>query len=467
MNKTLIASLESIDFQSNSTFLTEMAMQFDTLIAKPELEMFNKVAPVLSKITKKHTGMNCKFHFAKMGQPNAFVIVPTADIAAPMRPESIATKVKSYGRPVSEQELFKGIVDIKNAKVSGIYSEIPIDIFFAVELFTTRRLMDMGQNGYHIASTALHEIGHGFTYLRYLGNFVISNIVVAEITRRQHEGGDDKVIAEVVKVAEQKTGWRLRELGEINRSTDPLVIQQIVMAGMVTKIRSELGTKFYDRRAFEFAADQFVARFGGARYNVESLDIIYRAFPGTAHYRSDLSNIMLSIQSYSAAIIKSLWYGVIAFPAAATVATAAKTTSLIMAGVSAATFGLPLAAAVAISLGVAGASLLFTMFSNSDDGVYDKIPLRYEAMRRELIAYSKKTDLVPEQRQAIVDDIKVIDDILAGLSKGLWSHPSYLGNYLIDIFSGMKGQHKFQLQLERLVNNKMFELSNQLQSKTV
>lgn len=456
MNKTLISSLESIDFQSNSTFLTEMAMQFDTLIAKPELEMFNKVAPVLSKITKKHTGMNCKFHFAKMGQPNAFVIVPTADIAAPMRPESIATKVKSYGRPVSEQELFKGIVDIKNAKVSGIYSEIPIDIFFAVELFTTRRLMDMGQNGYHIASTALHEIGHGFTYLRYLGNFVISNIVVAEITRRQHEGADDKVIAEVVKVAEQKTGWRLRELGEINRSTDPLVIQQIVMAGMVTKIRSELGTKFYDRRAFEFAADQFVARFGGARYNVESLDIIYRAFPGAAHYRTDLSNIMLSILNYIKMLIGAgKDGGMSGFAIFSLIA------SVSGAVVPAFVSGLVTAAVVTT------ASILIRMFTGADDGIYDSIPLRYEAMRRELIAYSKKTDLVPDQRKAIVDDIKVIDDILSSLSKGMWSNPLYLGSYLMDVFAGMKGQHKFQLQLERLVNNKMFELSNQLQSKTV
>ena len=240
MNTALTASMEAIDFQRDSTFLNEMAAQYDACLKDPSKDTFNKVSAALHKIAKLHTGMHFNFHFVRCGGPNAFVIPPQADIASPMRPEELATKVQKFGRPVSEQELFKGVVNIKTGKVSGIYSEIPIDVFVATEFFTDREMTNI--TGHHIGAVALHEIGHGFTYLRYLGNFVLSNVVISEITRRQHEGADDKMIQEIVKVAEQKTGWRLRDLGEINRSTDPLVVQQVVMAGMVESIRSELNT---------------------------------------------------------------------------------------------------------------------------------------------------------------------------------------------------------------------------------
>lgn len=450
MNNALVASMEAIDFQRDSIFINEMALQYEACLHDPSKETLNKAAAALHKIAKKATGMHFNFHFAQMGEPNAFVICPRADIAVPMRPDEIATKIQRLGRPASEQELFKGTVDVAKGKVSGIYSDIPIDIFLAVELFTSRRLANI--TGRHVAAIAAHEIGHGFTYLRYLGNFVLSNVVVAEIARRKHEGADDKVIQEVVRVAEQKTGWRLRELGEINRSTDPLVVQQIVMAGMVESIRSELGTKFYDQRAFEFSADQFVARHGGAADIVQALDLLNRAYPDyNKFYRSNTKNIFLSLQAYLGMLISRLWHGSLS---ASVVLAVAGTTAAV-----------PFA--IGVGIAVASFSLLMALFSAAEDSIYDPVPQRFAAMRRELIASSKDQNLSPAQRKEIIEGIASIDEIIGNLTSGIFSHPRLLGDMMIGIFNGRGAEKKFQRQLEELVNNRLFELSNKLQTQTV
>ncbi len=438
MTNALVASMESIDFQRNSTLIKEMGMQYEACIRDPSKNTFNAASEALHKIAKKVTGMNFRFNFARMGGPNAFVIPPQADVASPMRPDELATKVKRFGRPVSEQELFKGTIDTKTGRVSGIYSEIPIDIFVATEFFTMPAMRDI--TGDHIAAIACHEMGHGFTYLRYLGRFVLSNIVIAEITRQQHEGASDTIVQDVVRVAEQKTGWRLRDLGEINGSTDPLVVQQIVMAGMIESVRSEMGTKFYDLRAFEFASDQFVARHGGALLIVEALDFMYRSYPSyIREYRGRLGNVMSSLTGYLTMFVAAL--GVVG--------------SIVI--------GFIPGAMVALLF------VIMPLFGAVDDGVYDPIPQRFEAMRRELIASSKADYLSTKQRQEIINQIQTIDGILSGIkdkSRGAFG-PEVLFEFVKGVFSGRPAEQKFQRMMENLVNNRLYELSNQLQTRVV
>jgi hypothetical protein len=109
------------------------------------------------------------------------------------------------------------------------------------------------------------------------------------------------------------------------------------------------------------------------------------------------------------------------------------------------------------------------MFGKGDDGVYDPIPQRYEAMRRELISSSKDAFLSVKQRQDIINQIQAIDDILAPMRNGMKGYfgPDVVGEFIKGIFSGKPAEQKFQRMLENLVNNRLFELSNQLQAKTV
>lgn len=433
MNSVLNASMEAIDFQRNSMLLKEMSLQIESGLKDPSKATFNAISASLQKIAKKHTGMTFNIHFSKMGGPNAFVFPPQANSANPMASNEIAASVRRVGMG-SEKEIFKGEVDLKTGKVSGLYANIPIDIFCAVEFFTARGAHFRGE---HIAAVICHEMGHAFTYLRYLGKLVISNCVVAEIVKKQHEGESDKVIQELVKVAEQKTGWRMKDTGEINGSTDPILIQQIVMSAAIGSIRSELNTRFYDRRAFEFSSDQFVARHGGAQYIVEALDIMYRQYPMyLREYRGRVGNYVTSL----------LGYGKLALGAIALIAGGGVTSPVL--AIFAGTF-----------------CVLMSLFAGGDDGVYDPIPKRYEAMRRELIASSKDQNLTVKQRQGLIEQIQAIDDILESLTDKHYFGPELIGEWLAGIFTGRPAEQKFQRQLENLVNNRLFELSNKLQAQ--
>jgi len=113
--------------------------------------------------------------------------------------------------------------------------------------------------------------------------------------------------------------------------------------------------------------------------------------------------------------------------------------------------------------------VFFALFSGSDDGVYDPIPKRYEAMRRELIASSKDAFLTVKQRQEIINQIQAIDGILGEITRNSRGYfgPDVIVEYIAGIFNGRPAEQKFQRMLENLVNNRLFELSNQLQAKTV
>lgn len=459
MNKALQASMEAIDFQRNSTLIKELALQFDAAIQDPSLDTLNKVSAAVSGVFKKHTGMTVRLVITKERGHQAYVFTSQADIANPMRSDEVVKRISSFNRPVSEKELFKGIVDLKTGTVSGIYSEIPLDIFISESFFKDR---SAGITAENIAAVMTHEVGHGFTYLLYLGRMVISSVVVSEICRKQHENAPDKVIRDVVKVATAKTGYRLRDLQEINASTDPLVIQQVVMADAVDSIRSELGTRFYDRRAFEFSADQFVARHGAAHLIVDALDKLNRYYPGyMKEYRGSSANMSMAISGYL-----DLLFGV-SKASLGGVATVIGTGIFKWAALTATVNPILLTLAGVTALWIGVSDVISVMFSDIDNGIYDPVEHRFAAMRRELIASSKDQNLSSAQRNEIIDHIDHIDKIIANLGGKSYIGPDILGEWLVGVFTGRVKEQKFQRMLEELVNNRLYEMSNKLQAKTV
>ena len=118
---------------------------------------------------------------------------------------------------------------------------------------------------------------------------------------------------------------------------------------------------------------------------------------------------------------------------------------------------------------IAALFVIMPLFGSIDDGVYDPIPQRFEAMRRELIASSKADYLSTKQRQEIINQIQTIDGILNNIkdkSRGAFG-PDIVFEFVKGIFSGRPAEQKFQRMLETLVNNRLYELSNQLQTRAV
>lgn len=431
-------ALEAIDFQRDAMLLKELALHIAAMQGTQDTSERLEILKRLDATAFHHTKMKFRFHLQAEKTPNACIIVAESNSAAPMRPNVIRDQVRKSGGICSEKEFFKGSVNLKTGQVSGIYSEIPLDIFFATGFLIPTRKNTMFTPE-EVAAVLIHEMGHGLMYLRYLGGMVISNIVVAEIVRNINSDADVETVRKVIKVDEQKTGWKISDMGTVDKNPDPLLVQQVVMAEMISSIRSDLGTRYYDARAFEFVADQFAARHGGAAHIVSALDRMYRDCGWTPlEYSGRISHMVAALANNSHAVVG----------AAITWMTA---------GAGFAIVGL----VVGVIVGVAFATALTALVGGD---IYDDIPNRFNAMRRELIASSKDQTLTKETRIAIIEEINVIDKVMENITPTTFG-PGFFSGFFAGVFTGKTAQMKFMRQLEELANNRLFELSNQLQAK--
>lgn len=441
MNHVLKASLEAIDFQREGLLLKELSMHISALMGTKDMTERLAILKRMSATCKHHTGADFRMHLQASKEPNACIVVADSNIAAPMRPEAIKERLRKAGGIASEREMFQGSVDLRTGKVSGIYCEIPLDVFFSVG-FLEKTRMNTYFTPEEIAAVIIHELGHGVMYLYYLGGIVISNIVVQEIVRKIQEGASPVVVRDVLKIAEQKTGYKIKDMGTIDKNPDPLVVQQVIMAEFVEKIRSDLGTRFYDARAFEFVADQFAARHGAGAHIVSALDRMYREGGWKPlEYSSNFGQFMAALAGQVQTIFAVGGTWAIGGSAAGVAALAG--------------------AGIWIALGVA-ISCLVTFIGGGD--IYDDVPNRFKAMRREMIASSKEPHLTREQRLGLIQDIEIIDKALEGVQVNKFG-PGFIGNFIAGVVTGKTAQMKFMRQLEELANNRLFELSNQLQAK--
>lgn len=431
-------AMEAIDFQRDAALLKELSLHIATMQGTQDVNERLEILKRLDATAFHHTKMKFRFHLQSEKTPNACIIVAESNSAAPMRPNVVKEQLRKSGGICSEKEFFKGSVNLKTGQVSGIYSEIPLDIFFATGFLIPTRKNTMFTPE-EVAAVLIHEMGHGLMYLRYLGGYVISNIVIAEICRHLNDDADTEVVRNVIKVAEQKTGWKIKDMGTVDKNPDPLLVQQVVMAEMINSIRSDLGTRYYDARAFEFVADQFAARHGGAAHIVSALDRMYR----------DCGYTPLEYSSRFAHF------------AAALATNATFTLGLIGGWV---TVGATVAIAAGIVGALAGIAMATAMTLIAGGEIYDDIPNRFQAMRRELIASSKDQTLDQSTRVAIINEIEVIDKVMANITPVKFG-PAFFSLYFAGLFTGKTAQMKFMRQLEELANNRLFELSNQLQAK--
>lgn len=443
MNPYLKTSLESIDFQRDEALLKELALHIATLqSASNDAEKLD-VLKAMSATTFDKTGMTINFHLLKERSPNAFIVVADSNSANPMRPDQVKERLSRRKGPVSEQEFFEGRVDLKTGRVSGIYSKIPFDVFFS-HAFLLKTPKGSYFDTRETAAVLIHELGHAQGYLYYLGQNVISNISVAEVAKKINEGADETTVRQILKVVEQKTGYKIKDLNVTGNSNDAIMIQQVIMAQMVEKIRSDLGTRYYDARAFEYMADRFAARHGGAADIVTALDRMYREFGfKPIEYRSYLGQFALSLAYHSHNLLMGIMGGM--------------------------TFGTGAAVLVGAGLVIGASTLgmmvLLTVTTMLIGGeVYDDIPNRFLTMRRELIASTKEEALSREQRQLLVEQIARIDEVMQNVRENKFG-PLRISAFLAGVFTGQAAQLKFMRQLEELSNNRFFELHNQLQAK--
>ncbi len=315
-------------------------------------------------------------------------------------------------------QVIQGTVDLKNSKVTGLFSQIKCKMFLPKTYIN-----GFGFSDEEIAAVILHELGHVFTSFEYLSRSVQTNQSLSIMLRMM----DDTVSFEDRKIVFNKAKSKLKldsdayKLIEDENSKERVTM--VVINESIQKSKSELGESVYDVVSCEYLADQFAARHGAGKYLVTALDKILRTGRGSDSF------------SYFAALM-----GVV-----------------ILLGIT------PLPASIGL---ITIISVAFTTITSSYidvNNVYDNDYMRLSRVKHQMIQRLKSPDILKDEKETIISYLEEVDPII---NKYINDNNVKLRNRIAFFFSS---KHKrdfeymnLQKDLELIGNNDLYVMSEKL-----
>jgi hypothetical protein len=428
-------SEEAISVQVNSVFPKRVGEIFANCLANKDDHAFVLIElEKLAKLTFDETGINLSFGYLKAeliaGKYLCSIKQPQLSAFNPLMPKMLAKLAAlDYTNFVSD-ELLSGKLDMQKVKASGFYSQIQFLIKFTPEMFDG--LLDAKE----LTSVFIHECGHAWTILEFMGQTVITNTILAESIGKLGPDDSAERVFEVGKAAILMAGGEVPD--EVSDMMDILVcIQQ----GQETRIQNRLSSKYVGNRLVERVADQFASRFLLGASLVTAFGKIERN-----------RNPLLASSGYDPKWvgITSNLLSVVTFPYKALNAGAFKLTISILKGYALATAAPLLKAAT-------------TDYMNDRFGLADReTPLeRTASIRRELVGFLKNGALADDVRRQVLADLATIDVEMRNVHKyGDVITKAFTGAYNLAIGrTHAVGQATVQ---ESLANNRLYEAAASL-----
>lgn len=444
MMSSLNASNESIDYQDDSWFnqLSSMVQQLRLDLIKcnkySELDECTKKHEINSFL-KKRFGMDIELGICKGELPNAYVTPPVLDnnhpLVTDLKKRSGTYKElikKHYGK----NNILRGEVDLKKAKVSGDFSKIKIEVKLSRWWFQFNKDADFNAENSEVAAVILHEIGHGFTYFEYLSRSLVRNFLI-----QAHLEEFMQVKTKELKV---KCIMDMKKNNILPKNTKPEDLVEEDGNGNITRLcrmsfdytTFDDDFKYTNQTNSEVLADQFVMRMGGGEHQIIALNKIYK-------YMSD--NYNNNRRSY---------YTMVGINVAAL-------TYLTLTG--------SVVPAI-ILMGMIGAiNIMLSSIGFHVD--YDNAPDRANKMKRELIGQIKKWNIDEDILVKIVRQYDVISEEMEKNKLLMsWWQRFGLSDYINDTITNWFGSTWFgtkatqgrisalekQNEIERLINNELY-----------
>lgn len=413
-SKRISIGLEAIQVQSD-LFFKDLVLAFGRLRGLQNPTEKSVAGVGFEAIVKRHTGLTIKFNLDKSSDINAYVIPPMVDKNNPLiydwwKPHIDNTDVKKFIK-AKRSDIIKGFVDLQRGVVGGIFSEIVHQVFVHRGLVDSKMMSDEER-----AAVFLHEIGHLFTYYEFLGHTLTTNVILHAATQAFFKSDDlikrTQIVDETCKALEID----LEDPEALVKCTSKEVFQTVVLRKAILDAKSATGSAIYDVTATEALADQYAIRQGAGRHLATALDRMHRYYGGGPSYQSTAGHLF-------ATLIRVLLFFALILP----------------------TFGL----------------IFLVLFLNPALKLYDEPGARLSRMRRELVAALKDQSTPAPQRQAWVEDIEAIDALL----KNIDDKRTLMEMFYTSVLPGGRRQYqqlKFQVDLERLVNNQLFVTAEKL-----
>ena len=419
-------SLESIEVQSPDKYV-DIDNLFKRIRASVVLDNFSnkklqrKYGKELYILIFKLFGLRTKVSISDCR--NAYVIPLYANKRHVMAGRALKKQLeytefeyKEWDKTIKNLKMERGYVDMRNAKVSGVFSthlhEVGIDMafFFKVIKFEPRTLV----------AVLFHELGHAFHMIAMSHRAQIVNVTMEEITRAMYQNKSPREYAYMVKDLEGVVLDKDQVDTLTNIKERPIFAYQLSKAVMTNM--PELNK--YADVSNERMADNFASRCG---YSTELAKGLSSITPNPSIHFATTTAQLLSLMYHLAFIIGALLL----------------VTGLAVVGV----LVLLLATAVYIVVG---------FNSKNADMTYDDSVHRLNSIRMDLIMQIRQYKGLSKDAKKTL--LYAYDSISKLVDKS-YSRPS-VANAIANLFSS-KGRHanneiEQQRQIERLGANSLY-----------
>lgn len=434
-------AMESIDFQTDN-FGSQLEAIFYNIedfiqskrsnsIEYLRLLVNNSEFPkILSDTIFKRLGIKVKvkFNTTSSGCIMPFFINENHVLLKKMWRGEISRSLSDQRKLLKTLNSKNGTIDLKNAVVSGIFSEYEHDLWIDV----VGHLLNEKSTIPEIVAILLHELGHAFTYYEYANRLEETNQVLASLSdelRGQNNVEKKKVI---FKEISKNLGLKENTLDELAEEKNQTILGLKLFKEFVGSVRSQLPNGKYNETASEQLADNFAARFGYGRHLVTALQRLYKN---------------ANIDHDDAYVRKSYFLEIIFVHLQALISLIC----LFLGIVTITTF-------YSIALWV----ILFVVSKeDSLDMTYDQLKIRYKRVRQQYIEMINKLYLDKDKLRQVVDDVHFLDEIVqkTAIHRTLMTR---LSNFVFS--SGQRARDDIELQylLEDLTHSDLFLKSAEL-----
>jgi hypothetical protein len=255
---------ESIAFQSDAFFkaLTLIVKDLRDSGEKSQ-DAVNKFCVRVDKCIYEHTGILTNA-LVLNGYDNAAVAVPSltrgnvlnrAQFNKFLEKHFDADKLSLYNL---EQ---KGWIDPSNARVGGAFSEIMHKLYIGSLFLFTRTFTPE-----ETAAVILHEVGHAYTFLQFLADSIVVNVVMQRTWAELTNGQPDKKVKLILTKAAKDMGMEGVEwLQPVEDTTSADVAIKILASAVQIEPRRMDNKRYFSMDTAEELADIFAARHGAGR----------------------------------------------------------------------------------------------------------------------------------------------------------------------------------------------------------
>lgn len=438
---SLVPSTEAIDFQTDD-FAKEIEFAFNSMLencSDSKEAQESKECKNIQKLIFTRTGINVVLvletdilagvHVPEFHKNHIFIENQQRDIWKKHR--DLSSNKTNYANFI--KSITQTTVDLKNAKVTGVFSELSYPVFMNFTFF--RKFKFPAQQ---LTAALLHELGHIFSMFEMISRTNTTNQVLAYISKSVIERLDSSEKKVIFKQSEELLGLEEGALKNSYDQTDINVLTVDIMNKSYKGSSSQTNSYGYDLLAVDQMADQFCNRFGYGRHAIEFNDRLKKEF--TLDYQTKSNyNKFLFVDVSTNLVMKPLL----------------------------------------IFLGLASGALLFNVlsvyliygltkdfiFAGAANEVhsYDTMVTRPTRIRNDLMQAIKNPKLDKETVAFITKDIELMN-IMIDSYKDYAPVFSRIKNYLMKSHRDVQSAKELQNDLENLAANKLFLQAAQLKT---